>query len=137
MISKMKGCFYMIKNIEHVAIIASDLEQSIDFYANILGFSLRTRGKKGEQREIAFLNLRDNPMVEIELIQDLVQGDVYSNKGIVNHLAFRVENIDEAISNYKEKGVVFTLNEPTISIDGFKTIFFHGPNSELLQLIGN
>jgi lactoylglutathione lyase len=131
----VKGSYVMIKCIEHVAIIASDLDLSIEFYTSVLGFTLRKRGRKGERREIAFLYLNDNPMVEIELIQDLIHVDDYFNKGIVNHLAFGVKNIEESISFLKGSAVVFTTNEPTVSIDGSKTIFFHGPNGELLQLI--
>ena len=32
----------MIKNIHHIAIIASNKEKSIDFYTNILGFTVQS-----------------------------------------------------------------------------------------------
>jgi lactoylglutathione lyase len=126
----------MIQKIEHIAIIASDLDTSIDFYKNLLGFTLRSRGKKGNRREIAFLYLETDPTMEIELIMDLIPLGEYDTKGIVNHLAFRVENMDQAITHYKQKGITFATDEPTVTLDGSKTIFFNGPNGELLQFVG-
>jgi lactoylglutathione lyase len=127
----------MIKKMEHTAIMASDLDESIDFYTNILGFSLRSRGIKGNRREIAFLFLESDPTHEIELILDLVPLGNYDEKGIVNHLAFRVEDVNLAITYFKDKGITFDTDEPTVSLDGSKTIFLYGPNKELLQLVGN
>jgi lactoylglutathione lyase len=127
----------MIKKMEHTAIMASDLDASIDFYTNILGFSLRSRGIKGNRREIAFLFLESDPTHEIELILDLVPLGDYDEKGIVNHLAFRVEDVNLAITYFKDKGITFVTDEPTVSLDGSKTIFLYGPNKELLQLVGN
>jgi lactoylglutathione lyase len=124
----------MIKKLEHVAIMVKDMDKSIEFYSNMFNFILRTRGKN-ERREMAFLKQKDHPDFEIELIKDLnVEGD-YSDSGIVNHLAFTVENIQEAMTYYKEKGIQFNTENPNISIDGAKVIFFNGPNQELLQLV--
>jgi lactoylglutathione lyase len=125
----------MIKKIEHIAIMATNLDHSINFYTKIMGFNLRSRGTKGNRREIAFLYLEQDQSVEIELMNDLMPNGDYSEKGIVNHLAFTVENMDQAITHYKEKGVVFATDEPTVSIDGTKTIFLYGPNQELLQFV--
>lgn len=124
----------MIKKIEHVAIIVADMDQSIEFYCTMFDFVLRTRGKN-ERREMAFLKHKDYPDFEIELIKDLISQGEYSGKGIVNHLAFTVENMDEAINYYKDKGIVFHSENPNTTIDGGKAIFFSGPNQELLQLV--
>lgn len=124
----------MIKKIEHVALIVTDMERSIEYYSNLFGFTLRTRGQS-KTREMAFMFHGDDPSIEIELIRDLTpQGD-YSSKGIVNHLAFTVLNIEEAILHYKGRGIEFNSEQPNIAVDGAKTIFFYGPDRELLQLV--
>lgn len=124
----------MIRKAEHVAIIVNDIEKSIKYYSDMFGFTLRLRGQN-PRREMAFLKHDNQPGFEIELIFDLIpQGD-YADKGIVNHLAFTVDNIQEAIHYYRDKGIVFHTKEPNNAIDGAKTIFFTGPNGELLQLV--
>ncbi|SDO33554.1 lactoylglutathione lyase [Paenibacillus sp. yr247] len=124
----------MIKKVEHVAIIVKNIEKSIQYYSDMFGFTLRKTGKNS-RREMAFLKLDNHPGFEIELILDIIpQGD-YADKGIVNHLAFTVDNIQEAIQYYRGKGIVFHSVEPNNAFDGAKTIFFNGPNGELLQFV--
>jgi lactoylglutathione lyase len=119
---------------EHVAIIVRDMEQSIQFYSDILGFTVRLKASKPD-REMAFLYIESQPDVEIELIQDKSGAVEYSETGIVNHLAFTVENIDETIHFLKEKEIVFTSDEVKPTLEGGRMIFFHGPNQEFLQLV--
>lgn len=121
--------------IEHVALIVSDMDASIEYYSTLFGFELRTRGQS-PTREMAFLFNRNQPGMEIELIRDLDPTQhTYSDKGIVNHLAFTVDNMEKAISHYRAKGIQFQTEQPNTSIDGGKNIFFYGPNRELLQLV--
>lgn len=121
--------------IEHVALIVTEMDASIDYYTTMFGYELRTRGQN-QVREMAFLFHRNQPGMEIELIRDLdPTKHSYSDKGIVNHLAFTVDNMEEAILHYRDKGVEFLTEQPNTSIDGGKNIFFYGPNRELLQFV--
>ena|GEM_PF-500170 len=124
----------MIKKVEHVALIATDMEKSISYYSSMFGFSLRAR-RQNKTRDLAFLQHDQQPGFEIELICDLVPQGEYSDKGVVNHLAFTVENMDEAVQFYKEKGITFNSETYDTANDGTKTIFFNGPNKELLQFV--
>lgn len=124
----------LIKKIEHVAIVITNMDQSIQYYTTMFGFEVRVRGSN-ERREMAFLRHVDFPDFEIELIRDLQSITTYAEVGIVNHLAFTVENIEEAMAYYKEKGVEFLSDSPNEAIDGAKVIFFKGPDQELLQLV--
>lgn len=124
----------MIQKIEHTAIIANEMDKSIEFYTEKLGFKLRLRGS-GPKRENAFLYLEGQPDMEIELIRDLEPIEKYHKSGLVNHLAFTVTDIDEAIQYYRDQGIEFTTVEPNPTLDGGRMILFHGPNGELLQFI--
>ncbi|ASS92888.1 VOC family protein [Peribacillus simplex] len=124
----------MIRKIEHTAIIVKDIEKSIRFYTEILGLKLRLRGS-GPDREMAFLYLDLQPDVEIELIQDFEPIVKYQPFGIMNHLAFSVNHLNETIGYYMEKGIKFLSDEPKPTLDGGRMILFHGPDDELLQFV--
>ena len=57
----------MFKRIDHVEIIPIDVEQTIDFYVNILGFKVKSRHEmdRPPMKEIVYLELGDTV---IELI---------------------------------------------------------------------
>ncbi|MCQ6275989.1 VOC family protein [Bacillus sp. V3B] len=124
----------MIQKMEHVAIMVGNMDETIQFYSDIFGFKVRLRGRKPD-REMAFLYLDSQRSMEIELIQELTEGSKYSETGIVNHLAFTVENIEETIRFLKEKDIIFTSDDVKPTLEGGRMILFHGPNRELLQLV--
>ena len=124
----------MIKRIEHVGIMVCDMDESINFYENLLDFKLGVR-VMNNQKEIVFLSHDGLPGFEIELIRDLQPTTSYSEYGLVNHLAFIVSDMDKTVSDYKQKGITFETDEPKRGINGRKTIRFRGPNNEVLQLV--
>jgi len=129
-----KGRIRIIEKMEHVAIIVKDMDQAIQYYSDMFGFKVRLRGSS-KIREMAFLYLGEQPSIEIELIRDIDPISDYNKSGIVNHLAFTVENINEAMNHYKKKGVKFLSPEPQPTLEGGRMILFHGPSDELLQLV--
>ena len=124
----------VIKRIEHTAIIVRNLEEAIAFYEEKLNFELRTTGNTGT-RKIAFIFVKGNPGSEIELIEELTDIEAPEKNGVIDHLAFAVDNIVEAIKELKSKQVQFLSDEPRSTATGGKMIFFKGLNDELLQLI--
>ncbi|WP_394236811.1 VOC family protein [Niallia oryzisoli] len=123
----------MIKRVEHVGIMATDMDGSIRFYENLLGFQIRVRVNNG-QKELVFLTHEGLPGFEIELIRDLQSTVTYSEYGLVNHLAFVVDDLDQVISRFEHEGITFLTSKPKQGI-GRKTIRFKGPNGEILQLV--
>jgi lactoylglutathione lyase len=117
---------------EHTAIMVASMEDSIRYYSDLFGFKVRLQGSS-ETKEMAFLYLEEQPNMEIELIRDINPVGEYNKSGVVNHLAFTVENINEAISYYKEKGIEFLSSEPQPTLEGGRMVLFYGPNDELLQ----
>jgi len=117
---------------EHVGIMVNDMDESLEFYQNILGLKLRNREWLNDTVELAFLYFPEQPSVEIEL----VFGVQAENEGIVNHLAFTVEDIEAELVRFKEAGVKLIDEEPrSILNDKVKIAFFHGPNGEKLELV--
>jgi lactoylglutathione lyase len=121
----------MVK-MEHVGIMVNDMDESLAFYQNILGLELRNREWLNDTVELAFLFFPEQPSVEVEL----VYGGRVENEGIVNHLAFRVENIEAELVRFKEAGVKLVDEEPRSILNGtVKIAFFQGPNGEKLELV--
>ncbi|PIC97825.1 VOC family protein [Sporosarcina sp. P29] len=124
----------MITKIEHIAIVVKDMEESILFYSEVFGFQVRLRGEN-PNREMAFLYLGTQPDTEIELIREIEPISEYTRSGIVNHLAFTVEDIDQSIQHFESKGINFISSVPQPTLEGGRMILFNGPNDELLQLV--
>jgi lactoylglutathione lyase len=110
------------------------MDESIRFYEQFLGFKMTTRFISNG-KELAFLSHEGMPEFEIELIRDLQPTISYSGDGLVNHIAFIVDDMEETMSYYRQHGIVFETEEPKRGMNGRRTIRFRGPNNEALQLV--
>ncbi|MCX6202758.1 MAG: VOC family protein [Bacteroidetes bacterium] len=131
----MKNNF--LKAVHHIAIICSNYEKSKFFYTNVLGFTI-LREVYREERQSYKLDLALNGHYIIELFSfpnSPARPSRPESCGL-RHLAFSVENIQEAVNALSTKGVIM---EP-IRIDEFTNkqfTFFADPDGlpiELYQL---
>jgi glyoxylase I family protein len=131
----MKNNF--LKAVHHIAIICSNYEKSKFFYTNVLGFTI-LREVYREERQSYKLDLALNGHYIIELFSfpnSPARPSRPESCGL-RHLAFSVENIQEAVNTLSTKGVIM---EP-IRIDEFTNkqfTFFADPDGlpiELYQL---
>jgi catechol 2,3-dioxygenase-like lactoylglutathione lyase family enzyme len=96
----------MFKRIDHVEIVPTDMERSLAFYQDVLGFSLRARDRLDAPplREVVYLQLGDSLL---ELL------DVESPQPSARHawplgyrmMALEVDDMSEAIAWLGERGV--------------------------------
>jgi lactoylglutathione lyase len=121
-----------IRKIEHVGVMVKNLEASIEFYQNILGFDLFHIIEHGSNVKLAFLGDKKTEQIYVELISG--KENEYPDEGKVNHIAFTVDNIKEEMDRLKSFHVHFTSDEPTVILNGGKFIFFKGPDGESLEL---
>lgn len=114
------------KNIDHIAIAVNDLEKSIDFYQNVLGFTLferrETVGKKTAMSSavmrsgcITFVLLQGrNPDSQVsKYIEQYGSG--------VQHIAIEVQSLVDVSEDLKQRGVEFCTD--IICSPGMKQIF--------------
>lgn len=99
----------MFKRIDHVEIIPSDIDRTLDFYVSILGFKVRERFPvpMPPMKEIAYLELNGTT---VELI-GVARPDVPSIEPWpvgYRAIALEVDDMDKAIGYLKEKGVSIT-----------------------------
>jgi lactoylglutathione lyase len=121
-----------IKKLEHVGVMVSDLEVSIDFYEKVLGLDLLDRFAANESTGLAFLGDRASGQVIVELICGKVNR--FPDEGKVHHIAFTVDHIEEEIERLRSLKVHFTNDEFSTLANGSKYIFFKGPDGETLEL---
>jgi lactoylglutathione lyase len=113
--------------VHHIGIMVSDIERSIGWYERVLGCKLVDRRELGQTR-LAFLETGNT---QLELIQ---RAGSYAAEGVVNHVAFEVDDLAAAIEQVRAAGV--ELGEvKTIPIwGGGQVFFFDGPDGEVLEL---
>ncbi|PLR95912.1 VOC family protein [Bacillus sp. T33-2] len=122
-----------IRKIEHVGVMVSDLNKSIAFYKDILGFELLDQFDANEPSvNLAFLGDKESGQIFVELISG--KTDTFPVEGKVHHLAFTVDSIQEEIERLTSLQVEFATEEPEILVNGSKYIFFKGPDGESLEL---
>ncbi|GGE76414.1 VOC family protein [Priestia taiwanensis] len=122
-----------IRRLEHTGIMVKDIEASIHFYTNVLGLELqKTFIHTNEVIKLAFLKFKDSAHTDIELIEGY--NDSLPKEGVVHHLAFTVDQLEEEIERFKRLNVEFIDEAPTTLPNGSKYIFFKGPDGEWLEL---
>ncbi len=118
----------MARKIDHIGIAVKNLEESLKFYQETLGLDLTGIEVVEEQKvRVAFLPIGDT---EIELLESTdpegpIARHIEKRGQGVQHLAVRVENIEAAIAEMKEKGIRMIDEVPRYGAGGAKIAFCH------------
>ncbi len=117
-----------IKHIDHIGIAVKSIEQAGKFYTEILGLKIQDIENVADQKvNVAFLPITDS---EVDLLES-TEPDGPVSKYIdargqgLQHIAFRVENIEEALEELKSKGVRLIDQTPRNGAGGAKIAFIH------------
>lgn len=95
-------------HIEHIGIAVSDLEESIRFWEDVMGLKCYNIEEVKDQKvKTAFFKLGD---VKIELLEATspdspIAGFVEKRGPGVHHIAFAVDDTNEALNEVKAKGI--------------------------------
>lgn len=117
-----------VKHIDHIGIAVKGLDQASAFYRDILGLEIKGVENVAEQKvNVAFIPITDS---EVELLES-TEADGPVAKFIeargegVQHIAFRVENLEEALAELKAKGIRLIDQSPRKGAGGAKIAFIH------------
>jgi len=124
-----------LNRVHHIAIICSDYEKSKRFYTEILGLKV-VREVYREQRQSYKLDLEVAGQYQVELFSFPHPPARPSRPEALGlrHLAFEVDNIDEAVAHMEQHGVVV---EP-IRVDEFtgkRFTFFTDPDRLPIEFV--
>ncbi|HUU41140.1 MAG TPA: methylmalonyl-CoA epimerase [Desulfatiglandales bacterium] len=117
-----------IKSIDHIGIAVETIESGKRLFSDILGLKLEKIETIEEQKvTTAFFPVAE---VELELLESTepnspVSRFIQARGEGVQHIAFRVENIDEALQELKDKGIRLIDQEPRKGAGGARIAFIH------------
>ncbi len=117
-----------ILKIDHLGIAVNSIIEGRNFWTDVLGLPYEGSETVAEQKvTTAFFPVGES---EVELLEstspDGPVAKFIEKKGQgIQHVAFRVENIDEALAELKAKGVRLIDETPRIGAGGAKIAFLH------------
>lgn len=118
--------------LDHIGIAVKDLNETLKFYKDVLGLKVEGTEVVEEQGvKVAFLPVGDT---EIELLESTTPDGpiaryIEKNGEGMQHMAFLVENIEEAIEYMKNKGMRMIDEKPRYGAGGAKIAFVHPKSS--------
>lgn len=121
-----------VKKLLHTRMRVSDIQQTIDFYTQVLGLEVVERKTSPRGSHLAFLKVPNSEEL-IELCSFPPSGPVKVQEDLV-HLAFEVDNLDQTIDTLNARGIKIT-DGPTRSSSGSRFIFIDAPDGYEVELI--
>ncbi|MDD3437890.1 MAG: methylmalonyl-CoA epimerase [Clostridiaceae bacterium] len=118
----------MVSKIDHIGIAVSNLDEAVKLYRDVLGLELHGTEVVPEQKvKVAFLPVGDT---EVELLESTsAEGPIakfIEAKGQgIQHIAFRVDDIEAALEEMKAKGMRLIDEKPRYGAGGAKIAFLH------------
>ncbi len=116
----------MMEKIDHIGVAVKDLDATLKFYEENLGLPVTARMDHGISRgafvtvggvEFEFLENKDPNSAIARHIEKRGEG--------LQHIAFKVPNIQEAIEELKKKGIPFIDDKPRPGARGSRIVFMH------------
>jgi methylmalonyl-CoA/ethylmalonyl-CoA epimerase len=128
-----------ILKIDHLGIAVNSIEDGKSFWSDVLGLAFEgSETVEAQKVTTAFFPVGES---EVELLESTApDGPVakyIEKKGQgIQHVAFRVENIESALAELKEKGIRLIDEKPRVGAGGAKIAFLHpkATNGVLVEL---
>ena len=150
----MKGLkkIVKIKNIRHTGIVVKNLNKSLNFYKNLLGFKIKkrmiesgkatdklSRLKKTKIETVKMIIGKNSDMIELLYFHSHKRKS-FDNKYFISrigisHFALTVKNIDLLYKKLKKNKIKF-VSEPIYSNDrNVKLTFCRAPEGTLIEIV--
>jgi catechol 2,3-dioxygenase-like lactoylglutathione lyase family enzyme len=123
----------VIKGLDHLAVVTTDVQRAARFYMDLLGFKESGRLETPHSGTIIFISLGGT---QLELFG---YGDaklpVGADRSVgFKHLALLVDDIDGEYERLKAAGIEFSM-VPTTVESGLRIAFFPDPDGNRLELM--
>ena len=122
-----------INKIHHIAIICSDYQASKKFYTEVLGLQVKQETYRAERLSYKLdLMLQDDYIIELFSFPNPPARPSRPESVGLRHLAFEVEDLEEAIAYLEQKGIP-TEGVRWDDITGKRFTFFNDPDNLPLE----
>lgn len=117
-----------ITKLHHIAIICSDYKKSLDFYTGVLGCKVIAEHYRHERRSYKTdLALNGEYLIELFSFTDSPERPTYPEARGLRHIAFEVDDLDEALIELDAKGIGHEQIR-TDEYTGKRFVFFEDPD---------
>ena len=123
----------MLERQHHIAIIVSDYEKAREFYIEKLGFSLVREVWREEQQDYLRMLRLGETCLELFVKPDAPDRVTNPEAMGLRHLAFHVENVEEAAAWLNGMGIE-TENIREDRVNGGRFTFFRDPDGLPLEI---
>lgn len=116
----------MLKQIDHIGIAVKNLDETVAFYREVMGLEV-SAAEEFNGMKIAFLRIGDS---ELELLEDMTSDGAIARfvakrgEGI-QHVAYRVDNIEQALDEMRTKGLRLIDERPRPGARRARVAFLH------------
>ena len=117
-----------LTHIEHIGIAVKNLDESIKYYEDVLGLKCYSIEEVTDQKvKTAFFKVGQTKIELLESTQeDGPIGKFIEKKGEgIHHLAFHVNNIEDALDEANSKGIRLIDEKPRKGAEGLNIAFLH------------
>lgn len=118
--------------LDHIAIATENLAESLAFYEKALGL-VPTHVEELPERgiRVAFLPIGETRIELIEPLHEQSEVSAFLRKrgGGIHHLAFRSDDVDQAVAALKGEGIRLTADEAAPGAHGCRVAFIHPKSS--------
>ncbi len=124
----------MFKRIDHVEIVPSNLERTLNFYTEILGFKIQWR-RKAERpplEELVFIELGDS-LIELFSVKSPAAVSTEPWQVGCRKIALQVEDMDKTIEYLKSKGV--EISSGPVAIGNLRRAEIKDPDGLTIELM--
>ena len=119
-----------VLKIDHLGIAVTKIDEAKKLYHDILGLPMAGSETVAEQKvTTAFFPVGDS---EVELLESTSPDgpiakfiEKNAGRGGIQHIAFRVDNLEAALAELKAKGVELIDQKPRMGAGGAKIAFLH------------
>ncbi|MDD2211893.1 MAG: methylmalonyl-CoA epimerase [Clostridia bacterium] len=128
-----------VLKVDHIGIVVKDLAESLKFYSEVLGLeAVGTEVVEEQKVKVAFLPCGDSELEVMEpTTPDGPVAKFIEKRGEgLQHIALRVDSIEEALAFMQEKGLRLIDEKPRYGAGGARIAFLHpkATNGILLEL---
>jgi methylmalonyl-CoA/ethylmalonyl-CoA epimerase len=116
----------MLQQIDHIGIAVQNLDETVAFYRHVMGLEVSAT-EIFNGMKIAFLHVGDS---ELELLEDLtpdgaIARHVATRGEGLQHVAYRVDNIEQALAAMRAKGLRLIDEQPRPGARNARVAFLH------------